>query len=195
MNRGCVFSSTALWTWKATWPFYPPLALSFDSTLTHACERAHTHAHTHTKSIYTSNIPVRFPSSAPIKKNWQKWHPICLIGCTFLPLSSVELWRVHFTRCRTLASCFRVLYWLLVQLSFVHNHSWFGSCLDQKIIKEEKLLRASFFNFSLLQRHDDDLILNAISSNEIWLGLDLVSINFTRRCGNILKVWVHKFGT
>lgn len=68
MNRGCVLRGTALWTWKATWPFYPPMALSFDSTLTHAHGCAHTN-----RGIYTSNIPVQSPSLAKMASNMSGW--------------------------------------------------------------------------------------------------------------------------
>lgn len=45
MNGQCVFSSPALWRWKATWPFYQPLVETFDNTVT-TWARAHTHGQT-----------------------------------------------------------------------------------------------------------------------------------------------------
>ena len=64
------FSSAALWRWKATWSFYPPLAETF-ATDKCACWHTHTHTHTHTHKrthtlthtqpcISTSNIPFHF---------------------------------------------------------------------------------------------------------------------------------------
>lgn len=87
MNRGCVLSSTALWTWKATCPFYPPMALCFDSTLTHAHECAHRN-----RGIYTSNIRVQSTSLAKLASNmadglFSIWH-------WWMSSSSMSIWPV-----------------------------------------------------------------------------------------------------
>lgn len=59
MNGQCVFSSPALWRWKATWPFYQPLVETFDNTVT-------TWARTHTRpDISISNILFRVLLALP----------------------------------------------------------------------------------------------------------------------------------
>lgn len=111
MNRGCVLSSTALWTWKATCPFYPPMALRFDSTLTHAHECADTN-----RGIYTSNTRVQSPSLAKLASNlddglfsvWHWW------------MSSMSIWHGSGNK----QVDFHARYWILVQLSQVYSHFW-----------------------------------------------------------------------
>lgn len=72
------------WRWKATWPFYPPLAETFDNTLTGLCRHTCMHARTH---ISTSNIPFHFllgrsALAGTVFKHAQrqahKWHLTCL---------------------------------------------------------------------------------------------------------------------
>ena len=87
------FSSAALWRWKATWPFYPPLAETFRNALTNARARTHTHTHTHTHARTLSHTAMHFhfKHSFPFPaRSWcaflrntckdgrHKWHLTCL---------------------------------------------------------------------------------------------------------------------